>query len=143
LLDGWFIDSYLMTLSRVIYRLMLLLPQRQILTTIGDVVLQRATNEHSSKYVSHWALVISSHLHVLTQCRCRIVNLPHSKPSPGMLLYSKHSPSAYLLYSKPSPWILYYIENIPRGKNLLYIKHSPIHSRSSPRIFCYIVNGPP
>ena len=80
------------------------------------------------------------------QCRCRIVNLPHSKPSPGMFtiyMYSKHSPSEYLLYSKPFPRILYYIVNLPPGENLLYSKHSPIHRRSSSRIFCYIVNVPP
>jgi hypothetical protein len=46
--------------------------------------------------------------------RCRIVNLPHSKPSP----------SEYLLYSKPSPRILYYIVNILPG-NIYYIANIP------------------
>ena len=43
---------------------------------------------------------------LLVEYRCRIVNLPHSKPSP----------SEYLLYSKPSPRIFYYIIHIPPGK---------------------------
>jgi hypothetical protein len=75
----------------------------------------------------------------------RGVPVSYSKPSAGMFtIYSKQSPSEYLLYdSKPSPRILYYIVNIPPGENLLYSKHSPIHNRSSPRIFCYIVNVPP
>ena len=59
--------------------------------------------------------------------RCRIANLPLE-----CILYSEHSPLEYLLYSKPSSRILYNIVNIPPGENLLYSKHSPIHSRSSP-----------
>ena len=96
-------------------------------------------------FVNHWVYCSTFSLWSLygvdgsRQCRCRIVNLPHSKPSPGMFTISREC----LLYSKPFPRILHYLVNIPPGENLLYSKHSPIHRRSSPRIFCYIVNVPP
>ena len=55
--------------------------------------------------------------------RCRTANLPLE-----CLLYSEHSPLEYLQYSKPSSRILDYIVNIPPGENLIYSKHSPVHS---------------
>jgi hypothetical protein len=54
--------------------------------------------------------------------RCRIVNLPHSKPSPGMFIVNIPPRNICYIVNLP-PRIIYYIVNIPQGENLLYSKH--------------------
>ena len=64
--------------------------------------LSSSLTEHNEKTTTYGLenriLAWDGHKNVTIVYRCRILNLPHSKPSPGMF-----TPSEYLLYSKPSP----------------------------------------